>query len=423
TVDIPYTTCDNGVPSACASATLHIVVEAPVRITRPDVNSGQVNTTIPGDVSTNDNVPAGTTYGTPPINPGNPSNSVPTVNSDGTYTFTTNTPGVYEFDVPVNVPGYPSTTEKLTITVTNPALGNNPPVALDDYSVTAYERPINYLVTTNDGPGNTGGTLGAPTVMSGPTHGNIVVETDGTWTYTPDNGYSGTDEVTYQVCETPGTGCATATWYITVQPAGALNSTFATDDYYHTVGTASVNGNVKDNDRDPEGHDQTVNTAPVTLPSNIGTFAWTSPNGAFEFTAAPGFAGTVDIPYTTCDNGVPSACASATIHIVVEAPVVITRPDVNSGLVNEPIPGDVSTNDDVPPGTTYGTPIGSVSNPNNNTPVMDPDGSYTFETDKPGIYEFEIPVCVPGVVIPCPTETLIITVTDPAATNNPPILV
>src|SRR5690606_22733391 len=158
-------------------------------------------------------------------------------------------------------------------------------------------------------------------------------------------------------------------------------------------------------------------------PSNIGTFAWTSPNGAFEFTAAPGFAGTVDIPYTTCDNGVPSACANATIHIVVEAPVVITRPDVNSGLVNEPIPGDVSTNDDVPPGTTYGTPIGSVSNPNNNTPVMDPDGSYTFETDKPGIYEFEIPVCVPGAVIPCPTETLIITVTDPAATNNPPILV
>src|SRR5690606_1406249 len=122
-------------------------------------------------------------------------------------------------------------------------------------------------------------------------------------------------------------------------------------------GTTPVSGNVKANDRDPEGDEQTVNTGTGTITIvGQGTLTWGSTNGDFTFTAEPGVEGTVDIPYTTCDNGVPSACASATLHIVVEAPVRITRPDVNSGQMNTTIPGDVSTNDNVPAGTTYGTP-------------------------------------------------------------------
>src|SRR5690606_34512566 len=150
---------------------------------------------------------------------GNPSNNVPTVNSDGTYTFTTNTPGVYEFDVPVNVPGYPSTTEKLVITVTDPALGNNLPVALDDYSVTAFNTAIQYPVKTNDGPGQSGGTLGAPTLVNAGIGGTFSV-VGGELRYEPTPGFTGEASVTYQVCETPvplpaTTLCATAVWRIT----------------------------------------------------------------------------------------------------------------------------------------------------------------------------------------------------------------
>src|SRR5690606_1346234 len=54
-----------------------------------------------------------------------------------------------------------------------------------------------------------------------------------------------------------------------------------------------------------------------------GTIVWDpADNGKFEFTAEPGFVGTVDIPYRTCDDGTPEACATATIHIVVR-PIMI----------------------------------------------------------------------------------------------------
>src|SRR5690606_32120519 len=167
--------------------------------------------------------------------------------------------------------------------------------------------------------------------------------------YEPTFDFTGEASVSYQVCETPSL-CATATWHITVQPENALNTTSASDDYFHTTGIVPVSGNVKTNDIDPEGNSQTVtNSGTVNLPGQ-GILTWGPSNGEFTFTAELGFVGTVDIPYTTCDNGLPLACANATLHIVVAAPVVITRPDVNSGQVNTVIPGDVSTNDNVPVG-------------------------------------------------------------------------
>ena len=101
--------------------------------------------------------------------------------------------------------------------------------------------------------------------------------------------------------------------------------------------------------------------------------------------------------------------------------VYAITPDVNAGLVNALIPGNVSTNDVVPSGTTYGTPIGSLSNPSTSLPSVNGDGSYTFSTITPGVYSFDVPVCVPGGVTPCPTTSLTITVTDPALGNNPPV--
>jgi len=58
-----------------------------------------------------------------------------------------------------------------------------------------------------------------------------------------------------------------------------------------------------------------------------------------------------------CDNCNPSACATATLHVVVDPATVILTPYVNDGIINIPIPGNVGTNDNVPAGTTYGTPV------------------------------------------------------------------
>ena len=56
-------------------------------------------------------------------------------------------------------------------------------------------------------------------VISGPTHGTLTMNGDGTFTYTPDTDYNGFDEFTYQACDADG-NCVTATVTIIVAPAG-----------------------------------------------------------------------------------------------------------------------------------------------------------------------------------------------------------
>jgi len=333
TVDLPYTTCDDVAPTACATATLHIVVNPFPTVLTPDVNAGLVNTTIPGNLSTNDVVPSGTTYGPATSGASNPSSDKPTVNSDGSYTFTTTTPGVYSFDIPVCVPGAvtPCPTTSLSITVTDPALGNNPPIAKTDIATTAYNTAITVAVKNNDGAGNAGGTLAIlPTISGNPTHGTAVVNSDGTITYTPNTGYSGTDKLTYQVCETPSGKCATADLVLTILPSGAMNSTIALDDYASTIATSPLSGNVKNNDYDPQGNTQTITAQTINQAGKYDFILAT--DGSYTFTATAGFTGTVDLPYTTCDDGAPAACATATLHIVVNPSIVV--PITETGTIN-----------------------------------------------------------------------------------------
>jgi len=99
-----------------------------------------------------------------------------------------------------------------------------------------------------------------------------------------------------------------------------------------------------------------------------------------------------------------------------------TNPDFNSTLINVTVPGNANTNDKVPTGSTYGTPIlssspaGSIANI-----TMNNDGSYNFVANKTGVYIYEVPVCVPSQPSPCPTTRLTITVLDAAINTNAPV--
>jgi hypothetical protein len=51
------------------------------------------------------------------------------------------------------------------------------------------------------------------TPVRGPTNGTIVINPDGTYVYTPNTNFFGTDVITVQVCDsgTPGTSCTNQT--------------------------------------------------------------------------------------------------------------------------------------------------------------------------------------------------------------------
>jgi hypothetical protein len=99
---------------------------------------------------------------------------------------------------------------------------------------------------------------------------------------------------------------------------------------------------------------------------------------------------------------------SFTISSIIHANT--TFPDSNTAQINLVISGNVSTNDVILSGTTYGTPIPANSNPSNCVPIMSSNGSYTFTCATAGIYTYNVPVCPPEQTTACPTTPLVITV-------------
>ena len=104
-----------------------------------------------------------------------------------------------------------------TVTITvNPI--NDAPVALADAASTAEDTPLtgtSLLTNDSDVDGNPLTINTTPAVNPG--QGTVVINTNGTYTYTPNANYNGPDSFTYQICDN-GTPvlCATAVVSITV---------------------------------------------------------------------------------------------------------------------------------------------------------------------------------------------------------------
>jgi len=295
-------------------------------IKNPDFSATQINIPVTASVSTNDVVPAGTTYG-PSATPaaGNPSGGNLVLNANGTYTFTASTKGVYTYDVPVCIPETPCVSVPLVITVKDPLQNTNVPFSNFDIAVVTgaptTPAPVTINVKANDGPGNKDGVLGNPTTTN-PAHGTVSVS-GGNIIYTPTAGYYGSDMFNYTVCESPSGLCTSTSVYVMVREPNSANATSASDDYVNTSLGVTSTGNVSLNDIDPNSDEKLV--SPQTVNGASGSFTLLS-DGSFSFVPATGFSGPVNFIYTTCDTGTPSACANATLHILVDptAPLPVT---------------------------------------------------------------------------------------------------
>jgi uncharacterized repeat protein (TIGR01451 family)/gliding motility-associated-like protein len=95
--------------------------------------------------------------------------------------------------------------------------------------------------------------------------------------------------------------------------------------------------------------------------------------------------------------------------------------DVNATNINVPVNGSVATNDTLPAGTSYGTPVSANTNPSGGSITMNANGTYTFTGTTPGKYIYNVPVCAPGQTTNCPTTPLEITVLDPISMTNLPV--
>ncbi len=421
-----YTTTGTG--GVTASATIHFTV-APFDVF-PDFGSVLVNNTINGNIKTNDDVLFGTTYGTYVLSSGPGGVTTFTGNADGTYSFITDTPGTYVYTYLVcspTTPNPPCKPSSLTITVSDPLSTTNPPIANPDIGATFANAnpalpgvPVTINAVSNDQPGNPSNVIVPSTATLVGTPAGVANNGDGTFTYTPAASFTGTFTFQYTVQDNATTISSPTTVTITVFPAGSQNAISVTDDFLTTqsgspIVRSAANG-LLSNDS------QLITTAVLTATAGTFTNAGQgtlvlATNGSYTFTPVAGFAGTTQFPYTV--TGTNGAIASGTAFFTVSPRIT---PDVNVGFIDVSIPGNLNTNDLVETGTTYGNIDDVVGNPNTNVPVLNANGTYTFITNLPGVYNFTYEVCAPSQTSPnCYTSTLSITVTDPGITTNPPI--
>ena len=210
---ITYDVCTTATPTACTPGAVVITIPNVPVITPDDMVYTDTTTTTAGNILTNDRV--GTQSATAgnggnvsitvtiPATPKAPGATVPTLNPNtGVVTVPAGTPsGTYTITYKICTTATPTSCDTGVVTITVSGTVTEAP---DTNDVTAYTR-INTPVTV----GVTSSTTVTVSIPSQPANGTAVSNGDGTITYTPNNGFKGTDSFEYSLCN--AAGCRTAT--------------------------------------------------------------------------------------------------------------------------------------------------------------------------------------------------------------------
>ena len=405
-----YVICNDGTPSLCDTALVLITV-TPINdkpVAQDDNYTTPEETLLTGNVTDNDSdSEGGVTVSTTPLT--DVSHGTLTLNSDGTFTYTPdlNYVGLDSFVYKICDNGTPALCDTATVTITVTPV-NDPPIAVDDAFTTPEDTPLSATVTTNDSD-----VEGALTVSTTPvldvSNGTLTLNSDGTFTYTPNLNYNGLDSFYYQVCDTGmPVMCDTALVLITVTPIN--DKPVAQDDNYTTPEETLLTGNVTDNDSDPEGS-VTVSTTPLTDVSH-GTLTLNS-DGTFTYTPDLNYVGLDSFVYTICDSGTPALCDTATVTITVtpvnDPPIAVDdhyTTDTNLPITTE----NVTDNDNDIDGDGLVVNTTPLNGPTYGTLVLNADGSFTYTpaTNFNGYDQFDYVVCDTGTPTLCDTATVFI---------------
>ncbi|HII4332234.1 TPA: tandem-95 repeat protein [Vibrio parahaemolyticus] len=150
---------------------------------------------------------------------------------------------------------------------------------------------------------------------NGPKNGTVIVNNDGTVTYTPDDNYVGEDTFTYIV--TSGGVSESTTVNVDVTPVN--DAPVAKDDIATTQEDTAVTIDVLPNDTDVDGDKLSIESASV--PKEQGTVEVV--NGKLVFTPAENFNGDSEITYTVTDGQLTDeAKVTVTVNPVNDAPTI-----------------------------------------------------------------------------------------------------
>ncbi len=258
---------------------------------------------------------------------------------------------------------------------------NNPPVAQDDgYAATEDET---LTVPAPGVLGNDSDPDGNPLVaqlQSGPAHGSLTLNPNGSFSYVPDAGFIGMDSFTYQAVD----GLAASnTATVTIEVAEAQNSApSAQDDDYVAQQDQTLlvpAPGVLANDSDPDGDPIQALLVATTTNGSLDL----NPDGSFSYTPDAGYAGGDSFTYRASDGLVESNIATVTIEVTEtpnNAPIALDDDYVaqQDEMLLVPQPG-VLANDSDPDGDPIEALL--VALPEAGSVTLNLDGSFSYMPD------------------------------------------
>jgi VCBS repeat-containing protein len=292
-----------------------------------------------------------------------PLNGTLLLNADGTYTYTPNAnyfgPDSFTYEVFDGTAFSAPATVTITVTPVNDA-----PVASPAAVAASEDTPLNGTL-----PAATDADLDALTYakVSDPANGTVVVNADGSYTYTPNPDFNGVDSFTYRVND-GSLDSAVATVTITV--AGVNDAPSASDASVSVAEDAVLNGAL------PAGADVELDAltfVKVSDPAN-GTLVLNA-DGTYTYTPNANYSGPDSFTYRVNDGSADSNAATVTISVtpVNDAPsvsslaVALNEDSVLSGTLPAATDADFDA-------LTYSV----VSLPANGTLVLNADGTYAY---------------------------------------------
>jgi VCBS repeat-containing protein len=220
---------------------------------------------------------------------------------------------------------------------------NDAPTAADDQfaidPTSATPSPANNVIANNVTANDTDidGEALAAILVSGPAHGMLTLNSDGTFNYVPQTGFSGDDTFRYQDFDgKANSNVATVTLHVPAgtqqappptenpppvetpppaqnQPPTASNDVFTTP-AGTTLNVAAASGLLA-NDSDPEGAALTASLFADPLHGTVSV----QPDGSFSYTPSDGYSGTDAFLYRVNDGTSWSPLAAVTIHVTPSA--------------------------------------------------------------------------------------------------------
>ena len=208
------------------------------------------------------------------------------------------------------------------------------PIAVDDNVSTIEDIAVSFFVLDNDYDYDNNIDTTSLTIISAPTNGIYLVGANGEITYTPNQFYTGTDTLQYNICDltSPSPLCDTATVVFTV--IAVPNPPFAANDTTSTLEDIAVNVSVLLNDFDPENDIDSGSVSPILGPFHGSVTIDTL--GVITYTPNLDYNGTDSLSYSICDLTITGVlCDTAMVYFtiipVADAPVAnndsITSPE------------------------------------------------------------------------------------------------